>query len=74
MVPTRVLPPSAGALLWCGDVNHDGQLKYTGIDNDRDPILMSIGGTVPTNEITGQYAQSDVNMDGSVKYAGARER
>jgi hypothetical protein len=59
------------ALLWCGDVNHDGQLKYTGIDNDRDPILMSIGGTVPTNEITGQYAQSDVNMDGSVKYAGA---
>ncbi|MBK7556074.1 MAG: hypothetical protein IPI55_16145 [Flavobacteriales bacterium] len=25
--------------LWAGDVNADGQLKYTGANNDRDPIL-----------------------------------
>jgi hypothetical protein len=24
-------------------------VKYTGANNDRDPILVNIGGTVPTN-------------------------
>ena len=59
------------ALLWSGDVNHDGQVKYTGAGNDRDPILLSIGGVVPTNELIGQYASEDVNMDGRVKYTGS---
>lgn len=27
----------------------DGEVKYTGADNDRDVILVNIGGTVPTN-------------------------
>jgi len=31
------------------DANLDGQVKYTGASNDRDPILVNIGGTVPTN-------------------------
>jgi hypothetical protein len=31
------------------DVNMDGTVKYTGQDNDRDPILQNIGGVVPTN-------------------------
>ncbi|MBK6832596.1 MAG: hypothetical protein IPG92_18515 [Flavobacteriales bacterium] len=44
-------------------------LKYTGADNDRDPILQAIGGSVPTNTITG-YLMEDVNMDGVVKYVG----
>lgn len=55
--------------LWAGDVTGDGTLKYTGADNDRDPILTAIGGTVPTNTITG-YRSEDVNMDGIVKYTG----
>jgi hypothetical protein len=55
--------------LWAGDVNFDGILKYTGTDNDRDPILSNIGGAVPTNTVTG-YLNSDVNMDGIVKYTG----
>jgi len=29
-------------------VNMTGQVKYTGAANDRDPILVNIGGTVPT--------------------------
>ena len=29
------------------DVNLDGAVKYTGSRNDRDPILITIGGTVP---------------------------
>ncbi|HEX2616550.1 MAG TPA: PKD domain-containing protein [Flavobacteriales bacterium] len=58
------------ATLWAGDVTGDGALKYTGADNDRDPILLLIGGTVPTNTVQG-YHGADVNMDGVVKYTGA---
>ncbi|HEY0976536.1 MAG TPA: right-handed parallel beta-helix repeat-containing protein [Flavobacteriales bacterium] len=56
--------------LWAGDVQADGQLKYTGPANDRDPILLGIGGVVPTNTTT-VYSRADVNMDGVVKYTGA---
>ncbi len=56
-------------MLWAGDVNQDGELKYTGQFNDRDPILVSIGGNVPTNSVSG-YKLEDVNLDGVVKYTG----
>jgi hypothetical protein len=36
-------------MLWAGDVNGDGVIKYTGAGKDRDPILQNIGGVVPTN-------------------------
>ena len=55
--------------LWSGNVNRDGMVKYTGTLNDRDPILVSIGGSTATNVVYG-YLSSDVNMDGSVKYTG----
>ncbi len=55
--------------LWCGDVTFDGDVKYTGADNDRDPILSAIGGSIPTATITG-YRPEDVNLDGEVKYTG----
>lgn len=62
----------AGAvrLLWAGNVIRDGQLKYAGGSNDRDPILVRIGGTVPTTTVPG-YWPEDVTMDAVVKYAGA---
>ncbi|MEZ4739109.1 MAG: carboxylesterase family protein [Flavobacteriales bacterium] len=56
--------------LWAGDVSFDGELKYTGAINDRDPILEAIGGNVATNTTSG-YLQSDVNMDGTAKYTGS---
>lgn len=56
-------------MLWAGDVDHDGSLRYIGQDNDRDPILVAIGGSVPTNTVTG-YKLEDVNLDGVVKYIG----
>jgi hypothetical protein len=59
------------AALWGGDVDGDGMVKYTGSANDRDLILYAIGGVVPTNTVSGTYAQEDVNMDGTVKYTGA---
>lgn len=55
--------------LWAGDVNADGQLKYTGVNNDRDPILSTIGGTVPTATLAGYHA-ADVGLDATVKYTG----
>jgi hypothetical protein len=61
----------AGTLmLWAGDVTANGELKYIGAANDRDPILVEIGGSVPTATTTG-YKQEDVNMDGTVKYIGS---
>lgn len=57
-------------VMWAGDVNFDGVIKYTGPNNDRDQILTNIGGTVPTNTNTGYYG-TDVNMDSDVKYTGS---
>jgi hypothetical protein len=51
-------------------VTFDGELKYTGSINDRDPILEAIGGSVATNTASG-YLQGDVNMDGTAKYTGS---
>ena len=56
-------------LLWCGDVNADGTIRYVGAENDRDLILLAIGGSVPTNTTTG-YAATDVNLDGTTRYVG----
>jgi hypothetical protein len=36
------------------DVTLDGQVKYTGTGNDRDPILSNVGGTVPTATVVQQ--------------------
>lgn len=57
-------------LLWAGNVRRDGTLKYTGQDNDRDPVLVKVGGTTPNGVFSG-YAVEDVNLDGLVKYTGA---
>ena len=57
-------------LLWAGNTNLDPFIKYLGSANDRDPILMDVGGTTPTNTVNG-YTNTDVNMDGHVKYVGA---
>ncbi len=63
---------SIGAVhvLWAGNAVLDHALKYTGTDNDRDPILTRIGSALPTATISG-YFPEDINMDGVVKYTGA---
>lgn len=57
-------------LLYAGDVNRDNVLRYLGAANDRDPILVAVGGTVPTATVSG-YHVHDVNLDGQVKYTGS---
>jgi len=58
------------SMLWAGDVSGDGILRYTNVGNDRDPILVRVGGSVPTASVSGYYAE-DVNLDGVVKYTGS---
>ncbi|MCB0793057.1 MAG: PKD domain-containing protein [Flavobacteriales bacterium] len=60
----------AKALLWAGNTNGNSSLKYTGAANDRDPILVVVGGLIPTNSVNG-YLPEDVTMNGVVKYTGA---
>ncbi len=55
--------------LWAGDVNADERVSYTNQDNDRDPVLVRVGGVVPTTVINGYWGE-DVNLDGKVKYTG----
>ena len=57
-------------VLWAGDTFFNGDIKYTGADNDRDPILQAIGGVVPTSMVTG-YLNTDVDLDGRVLYTGS---
>lgn len=56
-------------VLWAGNATTDGQLKYAGPDNDRDPLLQLIGSAVPTAWSTG-YLKEDLNLDGVVRYTG----
>ena len=56
--------------LWAGDVTFNGQVKYTGSGNDRDPILTTVGSTTPNNAVT-VYSTRDVNLNGQVKYTGS---
>lgn len=56
-------------VLWPGDSNGNGQVKYAGGANDRDPVLVAIGGTVPTATTSG-YVRTDITLDGVVKYTG----
>ncbi|MBL8010672.1 MAG: choice-of-anchor B family protein [Flavobacteriales bacterium] len=57
------------SVLWAGNALRDDRLRYTGGANDRDPILVAIGGVVPTATTSG-YLGTDINLDGVVKYAG----
>jgi hypothetical protein len=52
-----------------GNSRPDDRIKYTGPSNDRDPILLAVGG-LPTAVAYG-YQVVDNTMDGVVKYAGA---
>ena len=42
--------------LWCGNVTTDNTVRYTGSNNDRDPVLTAIGGVIPTNTTAARLA------------------
>lgn len=57
-------------VLWAGDATSNGQVKYTGAGNDRDPILTIVGSNSPNGIVNG-YSTRDVNLNGQVKYTGS---
>jgi hypothetical protein len=57
-------------VLWPGDTDFNGTVRYTGAGNDRDVVLQAIGGTVPTNIVSNVYSPNDVNLDGNIMYTG----
>ena len=61
----------AKKVLWPGNTNFDGQVKYSGSANDRDPILTAVGSTTPNNAVSNVYDRRDTNLDGVIKYTGA---
>jgi hypothetical protein len=58
-------------VMWAGDATGDGTLKYTGSGNDRDPLLIAIGGSTPNAVVTNVYDRRDTNLDGVIKYTGS---
>jgi len=58
-------------VLYTGDVTFNGEAKYTGSNNDRDPILVTVGSTTPNNIIANAYSTRDVNLNGNVQYTGS---
>ena len=67
----RYAMPNGKMALWAGNTVQDNRLMYTGGGNDRDPILLAIGGNVATATLPG-YHITDANLDGIVKYTGAQ--
>lgn len=56
-------------LMWMGNSSSNPEIKYTGAGNDRDLILVAIGGDVPTETVDGYFSE-DNDMDGTIKYTG----
>lgn len=56
--------------LWSGDLNGDGQVQYIGAGNDRDPILVRVGSTLPNNTVNGYFSE-DTDLSGTVRYLGS---
>jgi hypothetical protein len=56
--------------MWPGNTNFDGQVRYSGTGNDRDVVLIAVGGSTPSNTSNNVYSAADINLDGVVKYTG----
>lgn len=56
--------------LWAGDAMRNGGIAYVGSGNDRDPLLVRVGGVTPNAIVTGYHVE-DIDMDGRVMYLGA---
>ncbi|MEJ7588772.1 MAG: hypothetical protein WKI04_14545 [Ferruginibacter sp.] len=53
-------------MLWGGNANHNANVRYTGIQNDKDIILADLGGA---SSLTGYY-RADINLNRALRYSG----
>jgi len=56
------------SLLWPGDTRTDKNVKYNGLNNDKEPILTAVGLATPNNILFPVYRTEDANMNAEVKY------
>jgi hypothetical protein len=54
--------------MWSADANNNKNVKYNGLSNDKDVILIAVGIPTPNNAIGPVYRMEDVNMDAKVRY------
>jgi sugar lactone lactonase YvrE len=57
--------------LWSADANNNKNLKFNGLNNDKETILTAIGGpSFINNTLYSVYRTEDVNLDGKLRYNG----
>lgn len=57
-------------LLWGGNANMNGSVRYTGGGNDKDFLLVNTLGNNQFNFLNNSYHAADVNMNKTVRYSG----
>lgn len=68
---TPLKPLNGINLLWPADANHNKNVRYNGLSNDKQKILDAVGGAAYVNSIlSGVYRMEDINMDGKICYNG----
>lgn len=55
-------------LLWGGNANPNGTVRYTSLGNDKDYILLTTLGGNPSTVVSNVYSPSDLNMNKVVRY------
>lgn len=58
-------------LLWAGDARTDKNVKYNGLNNDKESVLNAVGAGTSNNILYPVYRSEDVNLDARVKYNNA---
>ena len=57
-------------LLWGGNANMNSNVKYIGLQNDKDFIFIKTLNTNPTTILNNTYSPADLNMNKIVRYSG----
>lgn len=69
---TTASHPTLGTvnLLWGGNANMNTNTRFTGLNNDKDYLLINTLGNSTSNPILNTYHQSDINMNKNVRFTG----
>ena len=57
-------------VLWAGNANGDGKVKFSGLQNDKDYLFITTLSSNPSQILSNIYSPADFNMDGKVNFNG----